>query len=109
MNEDWANVVKTAEFINNRRIAAAWIPSRKDNKDNEHEIFGGNTVFREVIQEDGTLNTKFPAELFPATGKPLSLKPHYDAATSVDDNNYLINSPNGTGAIYFENIPQTAE
>lgn len=107
LNEAWANVVKTAEFTNNRRIAAAWIPSKKDNKDDEHERFGGNTVFREVIQEkDGTLSTKFPAELIPDTGNPIQLTPHADASATIDGNNFLINAPNGKGAVYLDAIPQ---
>ncbi|MBL4674720.1 MAG: family 43 glycosylhydrolase [Mucilaginibacter sp.] len=76
LDEDWSNVVKTASFKNDRRIAAAWVPNRKSNQDNEHEIFGGNSLFREVTQEpDGTLNTSFPAEMIPETGTPLNLKP----------------------------------
>ena len=60
LNEDWANVVKTALFKGERRIAAAWIPNRQGNQDNNHEIFGGNAIFREVTQEpDGTLDTDF--------------------------------------------------
>jgi len=106
LNEDWANVVKTADFTNGRRIAAAWIPSRKDNKDETREIFGGNTVFREVVQQqDGTLDTKFPSEMIPVTGQPLQLKPFYDSLTTNDANSYLISSPNGVGAAYFETIP----
>lgn len=109
LNEAWSNVVKTAGFINDRRIAAAWIPSKKDNKDNEHEIFGGNAVFREVIQEkDGTLNTKFPPELLPATGKALQLTPHADASATINGNNFSINAPNGKGAVYLDNIPQNS-
>jgi hypothetical protein len=108
LNEDWANVVKTAEFTNGRRIAAAWIPSRKENKDSEREIFGGNAIFREVIQEgDGTLATKFPPEMIPETGQPVALKLIPDASvTTSDAHSYLISSPNGVGSAHFENIPQ---
>lgn len=108
LNEDWANVVKTAEFINGRRVAAAWIPSRKDNKDNEREIFGGNAVFREVTQlKDGTLATKFPAEMIPETGAPLPLKIIAgETNTPAEADSYLISSPNGVGSSYFENVPQ---
>lgn len=107
LNEDWANVVKTAEFTNGRRIAAAWIPSRQDNQDNGQEMFGGNSVFREVVQQsDGTLDTKFPAEMVPETNEPLQLKLIPDLQTAVtDNNNFIINSPNGVGAAHFENIP----
>ena len=107
LNEDFSNVAKTAEFINGRRIAAAWIPSRKDDKDNAREIFGGNAVFREIVQhEDGTLGTKFPAEMIPATGAPVKLNFVHDALTSMPDSeSYLISAPNGVGAGSFENIP----
>jgi hypothetical protein len=106
LNESWSNVVKTAEFTNNRRIAASWIPSRKDNKDDGHEIFGGNTVFRELIQEkDGTLSTKFPEEMIPATEAPLSLIPVFDETSKAGNSSYVINSPNGVGTIHFENMP----
>jgi len=106
LNEDWSNVVKTAEFTNGRRIAAAWIPSKKDSKDDGQERFGGNTVFREVIQrEDGTLDTKFPSELIPPAGKPIQLSPHADASATINDNTFSINSPNGQGAVHLADIP----
>jgi len=74
LNEDWANVVKTAAFRNGRRIAAAWVPNRAESKDYNHEIFGGNSLFREVIQEeDGTLDTRFPEEMIPATDDPITM------------------------------------
>lgn len=107
LNEDLSNVVKTAEFKNDRRIAASWVPSRLDNKDNNHEIFGGNSLFREVIQEaDGTLDTKFPEEMIPKTGNPLTNKIIVDTlASSTGENSASINAPGGIGAIHMENIP----
>jgi beta-fructofuranosidase len=110
LNEDWANVVKTAEFSNGRRIAAAWIPSRLNNKDNEREIFGGNAIFREVLQQkDGTLNTKFPPELLPESRQALSLHLKYDSLTTKSsDENFMISSTNGIGAAHFENIPNNS-
>jgi beta-fructofuranosidase len=106
LNEDFSNVAKTAEFANGRRIAAAWIPSRKDDKDSNREIFGGNAVFREVIQhEDGTLGTKFPPEMIPATGNPLKLNFKYDSMTTLANGNYLVSAPNSVGALRAENIP----
>jgi beta-fructofuranosidase len=104
--ENWANVVKTAEFTNNRRIAAAWIPNRLDNKDNGREIFGGNIVFREVIQgEDGILNTRFPPELIPATGSQLPLALITDANTTAKKDEFSISALGATGVAHFENIP----
>lgn len=109
LNESWANVVKTAEFKNDRRIAAAWVPSRHDNKDNEGERFGGNSIFREVLQEaDGTLATKFPAEMIPATGSPLSLKITNGINSTANGSNVQISAPGGVGSAYVENIPLDA-
>lgn len=106
LHESWSNVVKTAEFTNNRRIAAAWIPSRKYNKDDGHEIFGGHAVFRELTQEkDGTLNTKFPEEMIPATEAPVQLHAVFDETSRDDSNGYIISSPGGVGTVHFENIP----
>lgn len=106
LNESWANVVKTAEFTNNRRIAAAWIPSRKDNRDDGYEIFGGHAVFRELIQDkDGTLETKFPDEMIPSSGAPISLNAILDETSKAGGKGYIINSPNGTGSVHFNNIP----
>ena len=102
LSEEFSNVAKTAGFANGRRIAAAWIPSRKDDKDNAREIFGGNAVFRELIQhEDGTLGTKFPPEMIPATGASLNLNIQYNSMTSHDNGHYSINAPSGVGAACF--------
>lgn len=109
LSEEFSNVAKTAGFANGRRIAAAWIPSRKDDKDNAREIFGGNAVFRELIQhEDGTIGTKFPPEMIPATGASLNVNIQYDSMTSHDNGHYSINAPSGVGAAYAENIPLNA-
>ncbi len=107
LNEDWANVVKTAQFGANRRIAAAWIPSRLDDKDDNREVFGGNTVFREVVQEkDGTLSTRFPSEMLPKSTRQVPLHMTHDSlVTKANDENFSINSPNGVGAVHYENIP----
>ena len=107
LNEDWSNVVKTAEFVHDRRIAASWIPSRLDSLDKNHEIFGGNMIFREIIQEpDGTLDTKFPKELIPETKPALPNKIYTDLqATLVNGNSVSVNSPGGVGAAHVENVP----
>lgn len=105
--EAWSNVAKTAEFINNRRIAAAWIPSRKNNKDNANETFGGNAVFRELIQlENGTLGTKFPAEMIPETKTPITLSLQTDSLVSkINDTSFLMQAPNGVGTAHIANVP----
>jgi sucrose-6-phosphate hydrolase SacC (GH32 family) len=107
LNEDWSNVVKTAEFKNGRRIAAAWVPNRFESKDDNHEIFGGNSLFREVFQEaDGTLDTAFPQEMIPETGDALKVKISADLQSSAIGNNGVsINSPGGVGSAHIENVP----
>ncbi len=71
-----ARVMKTAAFTGDRRIGAAWIGTREDHKDSGSFQFGGNVVFREIIQcEDGTLGTKFPSEMIPRMGEALPLEP----------------------------------
>lgn len=108
LNESWSNVLKTASFENDRRISASWIPSRADNKDNNGEIFGGNALFREIIQqEDGTLDTKFPEEMIPESGPALQLKIIPDLGSMViNQNTVTISAPNGIGASHLENVPQ---
>lgn len=107
LNEDWANVVKTAEYKNGRRIAAAWIPSRAEGKDNSHEIFGGNSLFREITQQqDGTLGTRFPEEMIPLSDKSITTAIHTDLqASAIGSDGVAINSPGGVGAAHMENIP----
>ena len=107
LNEDWANVVKTAEFKDGRRIAAAWIPNRRDNMDNNNEIFGGNSIFREIMQEpDGVLDTKFPVEMIPKTGPALNIKINTDQfATLINTNSIVISSSNGVGSAHCSAIP----
>lgn len=107
LKEEMANVAKTAEFADNRRIAAAWIPSRRDNKDNGGEIFGGSAVFREVIQEpDGTLSTRFPPEMIPPTTAPLTAPVVLDAlSTKGKAEAITIKAVNGLGAAHFKDVP----
>lgn len=106
-DEDWSNVVKTAEFPNGRRIAASWIPSRKDNKDNGDERFGGCILLREVIQlEDGTLTTRFPEETMPQLGNRLSLALIPDQKSSkISDNQFEIDAQGAIGSLHSGNIP----
>jgi len=107
LNEDWANVEKTAEFRNNRRLSVGWIPRRRDNRDDNNEIFGGNTIFREITQEaDGTLDTQFPPEMIPATLPDLGIKIHADLHSKNDDKNSVtITAPGGIGAAHIEQVP----
>ncbi|MDN3658000.1 family 43 glycosylhydrolase [Ferruginibacter paludis] len=107
LNESWANVVKTASFKNGRRIAAAWVPSRKDNLDDNDEIFGGNSIFREVMQlPDGTLTAKFPAEMIPVTAPAMPFKIEAALnATNAGKDAVQVNAPNGVGSASIKDIP----
>lgn len=110
LNESWSNVLKTAGFKNDRRISASWVPSRRDNKDNGEEMFGGNALFREVTQlSDGTLETSFPLEMIPPHEAPLETVFVKDSFSKTDTRNDLtIAAPNGIGAAHIENIPLNA-
>jgi beta-fructofuranosidase len=105
--ENWVNVAKTASYKNDRRIVSGWIPSRGDNKDQNGEVFGGNQIFRELVQlADGTLATKFPAELIPPTGAALATKISADLDAKIAGTDMVtIDSPNGAGAAHITGIP----
>jgi beta-fructofuranosidase len=67
-----ARVLKTGAYHDNRRIGVAWIGTRSGNKDEGPIQFGGNALFRELVQHaDGSLGAKFPAEMLPPSGVPL--------------------------------------
>ncbi len=69
-----ARVMKTAEFTGNRRIGVAWLGTREGDRDDGKPQWGGNLLLRELIQyADGTLGSKFPAEMLPQRGNPLPL------------------------------------
>jgi sucrose-6-phosphate hydrolase SacC (GH32 family) len=107
LDEDWSNVVKTAEFTNGRRIAASWIPSKRDNKDDAGEMFGGCILLREVVQlSDGTLATRFPKETLPETGEALSPKFITDSKVSkTTEGNYVIDAQGAIGSFHADQIP----
>ncbi len=67
-----ARVMKTAAFGANRRIGAAWLGTRTGDRDDGKLQWGGNLVLREIVQHaDGTLGTKFPAEVALPAGNRL--------------------------------------
>ena len=106
-DEDWSNVVKTAEFTNGRRIAASWIPSKRGNKDDAGEMFGGCILLREVVQlKDGTLVTRFPEETLPVTGSELNLNPVLDSTVrKTGTGNYSVDARGAIGSLHADNIP----
>ncbi|MEA3207530.1 MAG: beta-fructofuranosidase [Chthoniobacter sp.] len=95
-----AIVLKTAAFTGDRRIGAAFLPAGG---------YGGNVVFREIIQNaDGTLGTKWPAELVPATGAltALAFQP-LTAGASVGTNAVALRAPQGLEAISLGSAPRS--
>jgi len=94
-------VPKTAAFTGNRRIYASWLPDGG---------WGGNLVFRELIQhDDGALGTKFPPELIPATGDPLELAVEpITSDVSSDGSTVTINAREGFRAAELRSAARNA-
>jgi beta-fructofuranosidase len=107
LKEPFANVPKTAEFNNGRRMSAAWIPTRDENKLEGRGKFGGNIVIRELVQdEDGTLGTKFAPELIPACSSPLELPLKLNNSFIVGIMGIIeVNGANGIGSVHYEKVP----
>ena len=94
-------VPKTAAFKGNRRIYVSWLPDGG---------WGGNAVFRELIQhKDGTLGTKFPAEMIPRIGEPMDLpfKTLTKGATR-DGKTIRVNSSDGFEVAMLTDVPNNA-
>jgi beta-fructofuranosidase len=65
-------VMKTAAFGGGRRIGAAFVGCRRGPTDDSSVLYAGNAVFRELVQNaDGSLGTKWPAEMALPMGEPL--------------------------------------
>ncbi len=76
LDSHFCAVMKTAQFGRDRRIGAGWAGPRRDNRDEGGMLWGGNVVFRELVQNpDGTLATRFAPELTPPTGPQLERTP----------------------------------
>ncbi len=102
-----ARVMKTAAFRDGRRIGVAWVGEYADGADEGGLLFGGNAVFREIIQHaDGTLGTKFVAEMLPI-GKPLPT-PEGKAITagaSCEDGKIRLTATSGLEAAMMSHLP----
>lgn len=103
-----ARVMKTAEFSGNRRIGVAWIGTRLEDKDGGRLQWGGNALFRELVQHaDGSLGARFPAEMAPR-GSSIS-HPRlsaYGAETTIDGRRIRISARRGLGAAACSGVPQ---
>lgn len=102
-------VYKTAGFENGRRIAVAYSPYRKNDKDEGDRIWGGNILFREIYQEpDGTLSTKFLPEVLPSsspipTPEMAIVTP---AVASIVDGKVQIDAQGDVGVVEMHNFPE---
>ena len=74
LDSQFCAVMKTAPFGDNRRIGVGWAGPRANQDDNGQMRWGGNAVFRELVQlPDGSLGTCFPPELVSHFPTPLTL------------------------------------
>lgn len=66
------SVPRTAAFRGGRRLAAGFLPWRRDDRDGGGWAYAGNAVFRGIRQDtDGTLTTRFVPEMMPMAGSPV--------------------------------------
>jgi beta-fructofuranosidase len=71
-----ARVMKTAPW-GNRRIGVAWIGSKAGDQDAGDMLWGGQALFRELLQQpDGSLRVQPLAEARPASAPPVEVKLH---------------------------------
>ena len=105
-----ARVFKTAAFTGGRRIGVAYIGTRKGNKDTGRLQFGGQVVFREIVQQDdGTLGTTFPPEMIPHTGGAAPLAPvALTANVTVETRRVRLQAQEGLEVAMLEGLPQNA-
>jgi hypothetical protein len=104
-------VMKTAAFHGNRRLGVAWLPWRRDERDDGVFQFGGNAVFREFIQQtDGSLTVTVPPELIPASGVPVSLAPPkaLTGGVTVGADHVMIDERQSLGVASCAGIPRHA-
>lgn len=100
LSNDYAMVLKTAPFGEQRRIAVGFIPSRAGNKDDGQWTYGGNLVFRELVQKaDGTLAAVFCEEMMPAVDSGF----HYEVQEE-----YCVDSPDRFAYYALKNVPVNA-
>ena len=106
-DEPYTAVPKTAEFKGSRRIAASWIPGKKDNKDAGQGQFGGNILLRELVQhKDGTLGIKFPVEVLPDTSEEITWKLiRNDRIKLTGPGQFIIDAKGAFGLAHIENMP----
>ena len=107
--EYFGSVYKTAGFKDERRIAVAYSPYRKDDKDSGDRIWGGTILFRELFQEaDGTLGVKFLNEVLPAMSPRATPNPEIHSPgniVSVSKGNIHLNASGNIGIASLSDLP----
>ncbi|WP_029905347.1 family 43 glycosylhydrolase [Prevotella sp. 10(H)] len=111
MVEKWGNVGKTAEFKNGRRIVVSYMTSKKDNKDSDGMIWGGNILLRELFQDkDGILTVGQLPEVAPEMkaipGPSIQIPDNSGANASIGKEILTINSTNGFGIATMNKLPR---
>ena len=88
---------KTTLLDDGRAITAAWVGDAG---------WGGDVVVRELVQhDDGTLGTKFVAEMIPPSGEPLDLPFEALGGGSMSDGAIHIQSQDGFTAAMLTDVP----
>jgi len=93
-----ARVMKTAAFSGGRRLGAAFLADGG---------YGGNVVFREVTQNaEGSLATKFPAEMVPTAGAPARLQSRaLTPGAEVAGDGICLTAPGGLAVAVLDGVP----
>lgn len=108
--EYFGSVYKTAGFRDDRRIAVAYSPCRKDDKDYGERIWGGTILFRELVQEaDGNLSTRFLNEALPAMSNidiPAVHAVSTGKTVSVTDGTITVNAAGDIGVASMNDLPE---
>lgn len=110
VDSPWMRVVKTAPYHDNRRIGVAWVGTRAGDTDMGNFQWGGHAVFRELVQNpDGTLGTKYPAEMIPATGDPVTpLVTVQTAGATMTAGRVTLTSDDSMAALGLARLPRNA-
>ena len=81
-----ARVMKTAPFGDSRRLGVAWLGTRANDRDDQPFQWGGQAVFRELVQHpDGSLSTRFVREMIPKSEDALDLLVAFQTAGVAND------------------------
>jgi hypothetical protein len=107
LDSNLSSVMKTAAFGSERRIGVSWLGTRTGDCDDGRPQWGGNLLFREIIQHaDGALGVKFPPEMTPTHAPPqrLPLQP-VTANATIQDSSAHLHGEDGMEAVVIGGLP----